>query len=219
MKSRGETKLSSNTTGGGLNPEDHDFPAQTPRSRIADVISEVGGPAPVLFVGLLEIGFRFDALAPASIAAITMAVIPYAALLMLERSRKVSDRFVRDRKERMPILLGTLVVFAIGAIVVVLMGSPPELIWVIAAAITGLVVVTLITLTWKISIHATITAFFVGLQMFLFGPWGLVALIFLALVLWSRWALRAHTVGQLAAGTALGGGLAVVYVTAVRWFG
>lgn len=187
--------------------------------QIATVVSEVGGPAPVLFVGLLEIGFQYHAVVPAVVAAVTMAVIPYAALLMLERSRKVTDRFVRDRKQRTPILLGTLGIFAVGAVVVVLMGAPAELTLAIGAAIAGLIIVTCITLVWKISVHATITAFFVGLQVSLFGPWGLPALIILALVLWSRLALRAHTAAQLAAGTALGAGLAVLYMFAVHLLG
>lgn len=50
------------------------------------VISEVGGPAPLLFVRLLEVGFLAGAVAPTLVVAVTMTAIPYAVMLWLTKA-------------------------------------------------------------------------------------------------------------------------------------
>lgn len=187
--------------------------------RVATWISEVGGPAPLLFVGLLEVGLRAGSVWPTIVAAITMAALPYAAMIWLARSGKVTDRFVKERSHRAPVLAGTLAVFVLGAIAAMLMGAPMGLMLVIAVAIAALVIVMAITLVWKISVHATLAAFFAGLQVHLFGWRGLFGLVVLAAVLWSRRALRVHTVGQLIAGSGLGVMMSVAYAWLVQIYG
>lgn len=187
--------------------------------RFAVWVSEIGGPAPLLFVGLLEVGLLAGSVAPTIVAATTMAAIPYAAMFGLARVGKVSDRFVKERSQRMPILAAVLVVFVLGAVSVMLMGAPARLLLVIAVAIAALVIVMAVTLAWKISVHATLAAFFAGLQVYLFGAWGALGFVLLAIVLWSRRALNAHTVAQLLAGSALGVTLLGTYVWLASTFG
>ncbi len=145
--------------------------SRTTSHRVATWISELGGPAPLLFAGLLEVGLRAGPVWPTFVAALTMAAMPYAATIWLARAGRVSDRFVKERSQRAPILAGTLAVFVLGAVVVMLMGAPIRLMLVIAVAIAALVMVMTITLVWKISVHATLAAFFAGLQVHLFGGW------------------------------------------------
>ncbi len=181
------------------------------RDRVATVISEIGGPSPLLLVGLLEVGLPTGAVLPTLISVFTMAVAPYGATIWLARAGKVDGRFVADRSQRMPILLATLVVVIAGAVAVVLLQAPSSLVRLSVAAVAALMIVMVITLRWKISIHATIAAFFAGLQVALFGPIGLIAMLIPLLVVWARYRLRAHTAGQLIAGLALGAALALSY--------
>lgn len=186
-----------------------------PGVRSADVISEIGGPAPLLTAMLLEVGLMAGAVLPTVVAVITMGVLPYAVTVALARAGRVGDRFVADRRQRTPILVGTLVVFVLGAVAVWALDSPAALRALVITAVCGLLVVTLITLFWKISVHATLAAMFAGLQIVLFGGWGLFGLFVLAAVLWGRHRLQAHTIAQLAAGTALGATLSLCYALAV----
>lgn len=187
---------------------------QMSRGRWAEVVSEVGGPAPLFTVMLLEVGLRSGAVLPTLLAAVTMGVLPYAVTVWLARAGKVSDRFVKDRRQRTPILLGTLVIFLSGAVALWAFGAPSELRAFVAVGTGGLLTVTVITLFWKVSVHATLAALFAGIQVVLFGAWGALGLAVLAGVLWARYHVRAHSISQLVAGTALGAGLAVCFAAA-----
>jgi len=146
---------------------------------------------------------------------ITIAVLPYLSTVWMARAGKVSGRFVSDRRQRLPILLATIVVVVLGLVIALWMNAPPSLTVFALMAVIALLVVTIVTLAWKISIHATIAVFFAGLQIVLYGPIGVVAVVIPAAVAWARLELRAHTVAQLCAGGALGAVLAVVYATSV----
>lgn len=181
------------------------------RRQLAETISEVGGPAPLLLVGVLQVGLSAGAVAGTVVAALTMGVVPYAVTLWLARAGAVTDRFVGDRRQRTLVLAGTLALFIGGATTVLLMGAPGPLRWLVLVATAGLALTTAITVVWKVSIHATLGAFFAGIQLLLLGVWGLYGILVLAGVVWARRALQAHTIAQLAAGVLLGAGLAGGY--------
>jgi membrane-associated phospholipid phosphatase len=185
---------------------------------VAAVVSEVAGPAPLLAIGLLQIGIPERSYVPTAIAIITMAVAPYLATILMSRAGKVGDRFIADRSQRMPFLVGTLVVVILGLVAMVLLEAPASLVLVAVAAVCALLIVTGITLYWKISIHTTIAAFFAVLQIVLYGPLGALALVIPILVAWARLRLHAHTVAQVAAGAALGATLASGYAAAALFF-
>lgn len=185
---------------------------------IASAVSEVAGPAPLLAIGLLQIGIPEQSYVPTAIAIVTMAVAPYLATILMSRAGKVSDRFVGDRSQRTPILIGTLATVLLGMAALVILEAPTSLTLVAGAAVLALVIVTAITLRWKISIHTTIAAFFAALQIVLYGPLGAVAMVIPVLVGWARLRLGAHTAPQVFAGAALGAALGGGYAVAVGWF-
>lgn len=181
------------------------------KTRWASVVSEVAGPAPLLGVILLQVGLPTGAIIPTLIAFATMAVVPYTITVWLAKAGRVSDRFVADRRQRTPILAGTLIVFAAGAVVVWLMNAPSQLRWLVVIVVAGLFVVTLVTVLWKVSVHATIAGFFAAMQVHLYGTWGLAGALVLAAVVWARLTLRAHTMAQLVVGSLLGVGMVCGY--------
>lgn len=187
-------------------------------SRLALVISEVAGPAPLVLIMMLEVGVQGADPVPTLVAALTMVVVPYGITIWLARTGRVSDRFVGDRHQRVIILAGTLLVFVAGATAVLLLGASASLRWLVITAVGGLLVVTIITTRWKVSIHATLAAFFASFQVVLFGAWGLLAVAIVVAVIWSRRVLQAHTWGQLAAGAGLGVAYAAAYVCLLAWF-
>lgn len=181
---------------------------------VASLVSEVAGPASLLAIGLLQIGLPARSYLPTAIAIVTMAVAPYAATILMSRAGKVGDRFIGERSQRAPFLIGTLVTVIIGLAAMVLMKAPANLVLVAVAAVCALLIVTAITLFWKISIHATIAAFFAGLQIVLYGSIGAIALLIPVAVGWARLRLHAHTAAQVIAGGALGAALAAGYAAA-----
>ncbi|MGW9159270.1 hypothetical protein [Microbacterium sp. NPDC055665] len=185
-------------------------------NRVANVISEVGGPAPLLALGILEVGISEQALFPTIVALFTLAIVPYLGTILLSRAGRVSDRFVGNRRQRLPILVGTLLIVLAGLVTLLLIRSPAALILISVTAVVALLIVTGITLIWKISIHATIAMFFAGLQIALYGPVGIIALLIPLAVSWARYAERAHTIAQLFAGNALGVLLVIAYAIATR---
>lgn len=174
------------------------------KNRLASVISEIAGPAPLLGIGILEVGIRERSLVPTIIAVVTLALGPYLATVWMAHTGKVGDRFVADRRQRAPIFVGTLILVIAGLVALIAIHAPAGLVWMSGAAIAALVIVTVITFKWKISVHATIAGFFAGLQVVLFGPVGLIALVVPAAVCWARLKLGVHTKAQVLAGSLLG---------------
>ncbi len=192
-----------------------DEPARPRFTRLAEVISGIAGPAPLLLIGLLQVGLPSGAVAATIVSVLTMAILPYASTIWLARAGRLSGRFVSNRRQRIPILLGTLVVVVVGAVVTALIGAPRPLLALAVLAVVTLAVVSIVTLRWKLSIHATLAVFFTGLQISLYGAIGLVAIVIPAAVVWARFHLGAHTRGELAAGAALGAAMSIVYALAI----
>jgi hypothetical protein len=75
-----------------------------------------------------------------------------------------------------------------------------------SAAVAG------ITMLWKASAHCTVAGHAAAAGLLLLGPPGLVFLLVLPLVLWSRVTLKAHTLSQTLAGAVVGAGFAVLFL-------
>jgi membrane-associated phospholipid phosphatase len=181
-----------------------------PSLRLAQVISEVFGPAPLLTLALVQAGALTGArgIWTALLGSLLIAVLPYGALILLARAGRVSGRFVSDRRQRGPILACVLVSVVLGVAALVWLGAGPDLLAVGIASIIGLLVVTAVNLAWKLSIHAAIAAF-VGVLQFTYLPPLIAALLLIVPVAvgWARVREGAHTPLQVLAG--YGSGVAV----------
>jgi len=105
----------------------------------------------------------------------------------------VEDHHVGEREKRPKVILAILGSVLAGVVLMVVLGAPRELLALMAAMAAGLVVTLAITLVWKVSMHAAVAAGTAVILVLVFGPvlnalWGVVALIG-----WSRVALRDHT--------------------------
>ena len=77
-----------------------------------------------------------------------------------------------------------------------------------------------ITTMWKISIHCAVASGSVAILALLFGPLALTGYALVALLGWSRVAVKDHTVAQVVAGAVLGAGAAALaYAALVLWAG
>jgi membrane-associated phospholipid phosphatase len=172
-------------------------------SRLFDPVWEI--PAAILLAVsfALQEGIRWRFL---GLLLFVDAVVPMVFFLMMLKNKQIKDWDLQHRAQRIPLYLFTLICHMGGLWLTHELGKaglfPILLIFYIEA-----VVFFLITLKWKISLHAGVNAVlftainvFYGLQYaWLYG--------FLLLVMWARVYQKHHTWGQVIAGALIGGGI------------
>ena len=177
--------------------------------RLARVITEVLGPAPVVATLLVAVAAHsgptiLGGLAWGLLAVLIVIPVPLFYVLSGVRRRRLSDRHVGVRTQRpLPMLIGVVAVI-VALIVFWALGAPPDLVALIGAMVVGLSVSLLVTLRWKISIHTAVIAGAVVILALDFGPPLLALGALVALVGWARVKLGDHTPPQVGAGVVLG---------------
>lgn len=128
---------------------------------------------------------------------------PMLFVFWLYATDRISDLDMSIRAERETVFGAFVVFFLLGTVVLWLTHSPKLLIAAMAGYSLSSIVVQYITRYWKISTHALgITAALVAVSLLYGrGPWPFLVLI--PMVGWARVYLKAHTVGQVIAGSAL----------------
>jgi hypothetical protein len=185
-------------------------PHHSRRTHVARVLTEVFAPSPVGVVALVLVAWRFsptlgDAVRWMGLCALFVVILPFTHLAWQVHRGRVTDIHVRRREQRLPIILVFLVSWLALIPVLVTLDAPHELIALIGAGITALVVTGAITLRWKISLHVGVAAGVLTVLALLFGP-GMLALVpLLPLIGWARMELRDHTFLQVFAGGLIGG--------------
>jgi len=129
---------------------------------------------------------------------------PMAYVFSLYQAGKIDDLDMSDREQRAGVFGAFVIFYLVGAIAMALLRVPSLLVAMMFGYGVSSALVLAITRSWKISTHALGISAPVVALLLLYGsePLPLIALI--PVVGWSRWYLRAHTVGQIVAGALLG---------------
>ena len=167
--------------------------------------------------GLAEVAWTFG------VSLVFFCLVPLFYVLGMVRRGHVESLEVRDRASRLgPFLVG-IASYAVGALLLWRTVVSPALPLIVAFASLfpiNTALILLINTRWKISVHMTSLAGFVGVLLFTaltvwrdlpadveaaltivtVGP----LLLLLPLLMWARVRVRAHTVGQVVAGAAFG---------------
>jgi membrane-associated phospholipid phosphatase len=174
---------------------------------VAKTASAVFSP-PVLGITMIAVaaGATQQALAWVwAVIPLTLNVLaPIAYLVCLHRQGLVSDLDVQRREERLRPLFFTLASMLTAVVVLWRMAAPSLLLGVSVAQLLQTVLVLVITLRWKISMHGAASAAWLVLLLVVAGRAASPALLALPLVAWSRVHLGRHTLAQTVAGAALG---------------
>ena len=156
-----------------------------------------------LLLAIIAIATDPTWVAPVALSLLFIVAIPLNLSLWMHRTGRVGDRFIQDRAQRTPFYAGTLLSFTAGAISLNFVDT------------SSLIVIALVNLTIKASMHALVAALF-ALVFPLYTP--LPALGYMvgagvwASTAYSRYYLHKHTVPELALGTLLGVTLAAAYL-------
>lgn len=177
--------------------------------RIARITTEVLSPAVVVILLPLAVAWTatghslWQTLLWGVVVAIFYSVLPMIFIVRGARQGRWDGHHVRDREHRLVPLLMCLV-SGVAGLVILLIGAPRDVIALAWAMIVTLLICTVITNWWKVSLHATVAGGAVATVALLYGPWLLLLTGLLALVCWSRVKLTDHTPPQVIVGALLG---------------
>ena len=141
---------------------------------------------------------------------LTAAAVVAGYVLTMRRRSRVGDFWISARAERLAPAVFLLAAFVALLAILVLLDAPQDLSLLTLSMGLASAVVAGITLLWKASAHCTVAGHAAAAGLLLLGPSGLVFLLVLPLVLWSRVTLKAHTLSQTLAGAVVGAGFAVL---------
>ncbi len=194
-------------------------PRRYDRMFLAKVISGFGSPmilAIPAFIVLL-VATNPPSLALLFLVALLFgSVFPMLVIYLMYKMGKVGDLDVTDRSERRAPFMLSILVYALGTILMFVLNAPPIVSALMFCYTTNTLVTFLISLRWKISVHAVgVAGPFICLVYFM--GWLYSPLLLLIIPIgWSRVELKAHTLAQVVAGFLLS--IAITWVQLVLLF-
>ena len=189
---------------------DQELAQRSPRRlRVARLVGEVLSPPPIIAALALLVAWDSSptpdmAVVWGGIAATFASVLPYAIILRGVRRGRLSNTNLSLRQERIRLGVVALASIGIGLGLLVAFDAPAEMVALLVSIAAGIVCGWVITLWWKISVHAAIAAGAATVLLLVYGPALLVAWPLVPLVAWSRVQVGDHTAAQVLAGVALG---------------
>lgn len=198
---------------------DQEQRATTARDRFARAVTDGLEPKNWIVALTLLVGWRVDGVAGVGwglFGACFAAVIPVVFIRFGIQRGTWADRHLGVRQQRLVVMVFIIASVLAGTILMSVLGAPQAMVALIAAMVTTLLVLMVITVVWKVSVHAAVSSGSVLILALGYGPWLLLAYPLVALVGWSRVALRDHTAAQVAAGTVLGALLAGLTFASLR---
>lgn len=142
-----------------------------------------------------------------------VSLIPMGLALTMARRGQVSDKFIENRTQRHLFYALSLGSMVLGAAAVMVVPASLESRWMVALAVATLLVVMVINLKVKISIHALISALTGAV---IAASWPHPGVVTAAVLVWftaswSRLYLRRHTLIEVLSGSLLGLAVATAF--------
>jgi len=181
----------------------------TKRKRIARHVSNILAPATISLPFILLVAFyqtqdKLSALVFACITLFFLSVGPLLYIIIGVRLGILSDIDVSRRSQRVGPFIFGIISATIGWIILSLTDAPRNLQTVMIITVFSGIIMMVITLWWKISMHASSLGGVATMLTVLYGAVMLPLFVLLVLVSWSRVVLRRHTVPQVIAGSLAG---------------
>ncbi|MCY0950326.1 hypothetical protein [Streptomyces sp. H27-S2] len=188
-------------------------------SRAARLITDGLDPKTWIIADTVLIGWhagRFSGIGWGLLGCLFAAVVPLAFIKYGIRQGRWADRHVGQRQQRIVVMIFIIFSVATGILLLWAFGAPQSMIALIAAMLATLAALLAVTPAWKISVHAAVSSGSIAMLALAYGPWVLLAYPLVAVVAWSRVALRDHTPAQVLVGAAVGGAVAAGTFALVR---
>lgn len=183
---------------------------------MARCVSVTLGPEVLSTVVLIQTAAVAGSIWLGFFAALFVVVIPTAALTFAAHKGVIGDCEASQRAERFGVFLGIGASIAVGVLALVIFHAPPALTWLLASAVAGLALASVLNIFLKLSIHMAVGSFVALSQVLVGGTPGLLSLILLPVLGWARVRLKAHTPAQVFVGAIAGALIFVGYAAIVR---
>jgi membrane-associated phospholipid phosphatase len=112
----------------------------------------------------------------------------------------ISDFYVSEKEQRAKPFAGAIASYVVGSVALLLVRAPTLVTGLMLCYAGNTVIMMLITLRWKISVHASGIACPTTVLVYGTGAWAAVFFALLLPVGWARIRLKAHTSWQMLAG-------------------
>ena len=130
--------------------------------------------------------------------------LPMLFLLWQLKQGQVTDVDIYYRRQRRESLLVTILGVALSWLALYWSGAPPSMLLLAGIGFVQGIIILLVTLGWKISIHATAAASMAAFLLAEFQSTAWPAVLLVPLIAWSRIKLRRHSVAQVVVGIVAG---------------
>ncbi len=127
-------------------------------------------------------------------------ILPMGIILFMLRKGIIKDVYASNRETRLKPFLAAVVSYFLGLLALFMAGAPLLISVLMAGYLVNTVIMMLITLRWKISIHASGVAGPATYLVYIFGIQLLPLFLLIIPVGWSRLELKAHSLSQVLAG-------------------
>lgn len=193
--------------------------------KIAEVVSFITNPGLLAIVIIFIAVYRSDM--PSNVATswyitvlILNCIIPGAVYLFFTKKGYVFDDTLSHKnvhKERIILFASFLFVAILELLAMIVMHEYYEpLFATIVGGIVSIVVVSIVSYFWKVSMHSSMITCFTMMLVFIFGYQYWLIFLLIPLVWWARLVLNRHTIWQLLAGC----GLSIIIIVSVfKFFG
>jgi uncharacterized membrane protein (DUF4010 family) len=155
-------------------------------------------------VGLLAQGWRGAAWG--LVASALCGGVPAAVIAVGVRSGRLDSHHIVDRSRRTKPLLAAVAAVLLALVLLVALGAPTLLVATVTAMLAALAVTVPVTLRWKISFHAAVSAGTVVVFAHVLPAWpaAIAGAAVVGVVCWARVRLAHHTWAQVLAGAVVG---------------
>ncbi len=182
------------------------------KEKFAMYISRVLNPVSVLGVVIVLVSLKTSGSGTwivlcALIALFFSVFAPWGVVLYMRRRGEISELFIPERHDRLRPLFFFLASSYLGVGILYLIHSPPVLCALMACVAVQGTIVFLVTMQWKISLHAMGLWASFAIVIALYGSSGWWAVVPAGMASWARLVLRAHSVSQILVGSIVGAGV------------
>jgi hypothetical protein len=150
------------------------------------------------------------------IASAALSLTPLVHIRWGVRTGRLSDHEISVRAERFWPYMAELAAAGCSYLLMQSLKAPKVMTGMVLSVATGMVIITGVTLFWKISMHVSGAAGTVMLIVLLYGKQWIPLFLFIPVVGWSRYVLEHHSGAQAATGAVLGSLVPVIVFRAMH---